>query len=295
MSKDKVSEDLARLFGISAEELARMFTYSEEELLAIDEVLFRARMRERCHHTLEIPTYESAYKNTPLAPEQTATVEKFLRVWDQRGLSHDLIEYRFATTILALAKQRIAGQPVDLSGYEPEWLTPEEQRVFDRVLFQRRSVRQWDWSRRVEDALIDRVLTAGLWGPHGCNLQSVRYMVIREDDEPGLFEGSDVPGGPVHLVLLQDSRCYDANPLMPEPNKLLDCGAACQNVVLAAHAYGLGGCWLTFSEDMRQRLIKHYNIPEYLSLVTYVDVGWPDQSPCPIWRSGVGEAVIYRS
>ena len=87
----------------------------------------------------------------------------------------------FATTILALAKKRIAGEKIDLSIYEPKWLTPKEQEVFDRVLFERRSVRQWDRKRRVDDALIDRVLKAGLWGPHGCNLQSIRYMVIREE------------------------------------------------------------------------------------------------------------------
>lgn len=295
MSKDKVSEDLARLFGITADELARMFERSEEELLALDEVEFRGRMRERCHHTMEIPMYESAYKDAPLPAVQTATVEKFLSVWDKRGLSHELVEYRFATTILALAKKCIAGEPVDLSIYEPQWLTPDEQDIFNRVIYERRSVRQWDLSRRVEDALIDKVLKAGLWGPHSCNLQSIRYMVIREEDEPGLFEDSDVPGGPVHIVLMQDTRCYQANPLMPEFNKLLDCGAACQNVVLATHAYGLSGCWLTFSENMRQRLIEHYAVPEYLKLVTYVDVGWPDQSPCPIWRCSVEEAVFHRS
>ena len=294
-SKDSVTEDLARLFGVTPEELTRLFDLTEEQLLKLDEVEFRARMRERCHHTMEIPTYESAYFGTPLPADQTATIEKMLRVWDKRGLSHDLVEYRFATTILELAKRRIAGQPVDLGVYEPKWLTPEEQEVFDRVVFERRSVRQWNLERHVDDALIDRVLNAGLWGAHGCNLQSIRYIVVREEDEPGLFEGSDVPGGPVHIVVMQDKRCYQAHPLMPPPNILLDCGAATQNIILAAHAYGLGGCWLTFSEVMRERFIEHYSLPEYYDVVTYVDIGWPDQSPCPIWRCGVDEAVVHRS
>ena len=293
--KDSVSEDLARLFGVTPEELIRLFTLTEEQLMALDEVEFRARMRERCHHTMEIPTYESAYFDTPLPTDQIETIEKMLRVWDRRGLSHDLVEYRFATTILGFAKKRIAGEPVDLGVYEPKWLTAEEQAVFDRVVYERRSVRQWNLSRTVDDALIDRVMQAGLWGPHGCNLQSIRYMVIREDVEPGLFEGSDVPGGPVHIVVMQDKRCYQANPLMPEFNKLLDCGAATQNIVLAAHAYGLGGCWLTFSDAMRERLIEYYAIPGHYNVVTYVDIGWPDQSPCPIWRCGVEEAVVHRS
>lgn len=118
--KDSVSEDLARLFGVTPEELNRLFNLSEEQLMALDEVEFRARVRERCHHTMEIPTYESAYFDTPLPAHQTATIEKMLRVWDRRNLSHDLVEYRFATTILELARKRIAGETADLSVYEPK-------------------------------------------------------------------------------------------------------------------------------------------------------------------------------
>lgn len=293
--KDSVSEDLARLFGVTTDDMKRLFDLSEEQLMKLDEVEFRGRVRERCHHTMEIPTYESAFYNTPLAADQTATIEKMLRVWDRRGLSHYLPEYRFAVTILGLAKKRIAGERADLSVYEPHWLSPAEQKVFERVIYERRSVRHWDLSRRVDDETIDKVLKAGLWGPHGCNLQSVRYMVIREEDEPGLFEGSDIPGGPVHLVVLQDMRCYQANPLMPEPNKLMDCAAAVQNLVLAAHAYGLGGCWLTFSTVMHDRIIKRFKLADHYNLVTYVDVGWPGQSPCPIFRPSVEDSVIYRS
>jgi nitroreductase len=293
--KSSGSEELAGLLGVTPEELDRLFNLSEEKLMEIDEVEFRARMRERCHHTLEIPTYESAYFNTPLPAEQTQIIEKMLRVWERRGLPHDLVEYRFATTILGFARKRIAGEKVDLKAYEPKWLTEQEQEVFERVVYERRSVRQWDWKKHVSDELIDKVLKTGLWGPAGCNLQHIRYIVVREDVEPGLFEGSDVPGGPVHIVVLADERCQRANPLMPPNNFLFDCGAATQNIVLAAHAYGLGGCWLTFSEVMSKRFIEHYSIPDYLKLMTYVDIGWPDQSPCTVWRCGVDEAVIHRS
>ena len=64
-----------------------------------------------------------------------------LREWERRGLSHDLVEYRFATAILGFAKKRVAGEPVDLSVYEPKWLTPAEQEAFERVVYERRSVR----------------------------------------------------------------------------------------------------------------------------------------------------------
>ena len=279
---------------MSPEEIKRLFDWSEEELEAMDEVEFRARFRERCHHTMEIQVYENAFRGKPLSEKQVATAEKYLSVWDKRGLSHDCHEYRYVQKLLEFARQLIAGEVPDLSSYEPKWLTPEEAEVFERTLYERRSVRHWDTSKRIPDELIDKLLRAGLWAAHACNLQSIRYLVVREESEPGLFRGSDIPGGPVHIVLLQDTRNYRANPLMPEYNQLLDCGAAGQNIVLAAHAYGLGGVWLTFNQKMRERLIKRFEIPEHINLVTYVDVGYPAQSPCPPLRPEPEDVIFAR-
>ena len=76
--------------------------------------------------------------------------------------------------------------------------------------------------------------------------------------------------------------------------KMLDAGAAGQNLVLAAHAYGLGACWLTFtSEEMKQRIRDYVTLPEYMRMTTYVDMGYPDQSPYPPQRISVDEAVYY--
>lgn len=280
---------------LTSEDMQRLFYRTEEELFTMDEVEFKARFRERCHHTLEIQVYEAAYKGKKLNARQTETAEKHLKVWDKRGLSHDLPEYKFATQLIAFAKKLMAGEKIDLSQYNPKWLSEDEMRVFDRVLYERRSVRQWDLSRRVPDELIDAILNAGLWAAHSCNLQSIRYLVIREENEPGLFRGSDIPGGPVHIVLMQDMRNYRGNQAMPDYNKLLDCGAAGQNIVLAAHAYGLGGTWLTFNEDkMCQRLIKRFSIPEEIKVVTYVDIGYPDQTPFPPCRIDPEQAVFAR-
>lgn len=71
--------------------------------------------------------------------------------------------------------------------------------------------------------------------------------------------------------------------------------AAGQNIVLAAHAYGLGGTWLTFTSDrMRNRVRAELEIPEEYDLITYVDVGYPDQTPCAPDRISVEEAVLKR-
>lgn len=272
---------------------AAEFNKSKEELLAMDEVEFRARFRERCHHTLEIQLYSAAYRGKPLNPQQTKTTELFMEVWHERGMPETLPEYVFASRLLAFAQKLVRGETLDLSPYEVSPLSPSELSGFERTVYERRSVREWS-ARKVPDDIIEKVLKAGLWAAHACNLQSIRYLVMREEHCPGLFRGSDIPGGPLHVVVLQDMRVYKANPVMPESNQLLDAGAAGQNLVLAAHAYGLGACWLTFtSEEMKQRIRDYVNLPEYMRMTTYVDMGYPDQSPYPPQRISVDEAVYY--
>ena len=271
---------------------AAEFNKTKEELLAMDETEFRARFRERCHHTMEIQVYANAYRGKTLRETQTNTADLFMEVWHERGLSEDLPEYVYASSIREFAQLLKEGKPVDLTPYKPTPISDEELRGFERVVYERRSVREWT-DQRVPDEVIREVLKAGLWAAHACNLQSIRYLVIREESAPGLFRGSDIPGGPVHIVILQDMRVYRANPVMPESNQLLDAGAAGQNIVLAAHACGLGGCWLTFtSENMKQRIREFAGLPEHIRMTTYVDVGYPDQSPYPPQRISVDEAVF---
>lgn len=264
-----------------------------ESLLKLEESEFRARFRERCHHTLEIQLYRAIYRGEKLSSSQCDTAKVYLEAWKARGLSEELPEYRFVAELLELADQVIAGKQVSLEKYAPHTLEREQLEGFDHIIYERRSVREWK-NDRVPDELIDKILDAGLWAAHSCNLQSIRYLVIREENAPGLFKGSDIPGGPVHIVLAQDTRVYLAND-MPEFNRLLDVGAAAQNIVLAAHAYGLGGCWLTFTSDqMKKRIAQAVNLPEGMRIVTYIDVGYPDQTPCPVYRSRVEDTVICR-
>lgn len=272
----------------------KLASITDEEFLAMDESEFRARFRERVHHTLEIQTYYAAYRDKTMREEQPNYAKRLMNVWKQRGLPTTDPEYRFATALVGMAEKLVAGEHVDLSEYAPAPVTKEEEEAFMKILYERRSVREFT-DEVVPDELIDRVLDAGLWAAHACNLQSIRYLVIREDKAPGLFRGSDIPGGPVHLVICQDMRVYRANQAMPERNILLDAGACGQNMVLAAHAIGLEGVWLTFNEAIKQRLKEYFNLPDYISIVTYVDVGYGDQTPCPPYRHTVEECILGRT
>ena len=59
MKLDKLIEETR-----TADEINRLFNWSEDELAAMDETEFRARFRERCHHTMEIQVYENAFRES---------------------------------------------------------------------------------------------------------------------------------------------------------------------------------------------------------------------------------------
>ena len=133
---------------------------TEDELAALDDIEFRARFRERCHHTMEIQVYEAIEKKTTLPADQTETAELYFRVWDRKGLSHDLPDYRSAEVLLRLARALQAGEVPDLAEFSRPAYTEEEKAVIDRILYERRSVRHWDWERPVPAEVIRKVLEA---------------------------------------------------------------------------------------------------------------------------------------
>lgn len=267
--------------------------FTDEQLLTMDEIEFRARVRERSHHTLEIQVYQAAYRHKKLSETQADTTKRLLSIWRRRGLPEDAPEYKYASFLIGAAEKLSRGEDVDLAPYKPTPVTKEMENAFFTIVKERRSVREFT-DRDVPDEIIDRVLEAGLWATHGCNVQSIRYLVVKEKEHPGLFKGSDVPGGPIHLVICQDMRCYRANCFTPVRNRLLDAGAAGQNIVLAAHAAGLEGVWLTFpNQAFVDRLKETFSIPDEIRLVTYVDVGWGDQTPYPPLRWDVKDTILH--
>lgn len=273
--------------------------YSRENLMAMDETALRAMIRERTHITVEIKLYEALSKGKPLAPNTGDTVRKLLAIWRERWLPTDAPDFAWVTAVLDMAQQAGRGENVDLSKFAWKPFGKEEAAVARRLLKDRRSVRHWT-DEEVPNELIDQVLQAGLWAPHGSNLCSLRFLVVREKNEPGLFRGSYIPGGPVHVVACQDRRVYNVDPTyvsdnaMLENNRVLDCGAAMQNMVLMAHSLGLGPVWLTFSPGMRDRLRARFGLEDYMEIVTYLDLGFPAQTPMPPGRMALDEVVLAR-
>ncbi len=64
----------------------------------------------------------------------------------------------------------------------------------------------------------------------------------------------------------------------------ITCSLAIENILLAAHALGLGACFVTTfihhegHKDDRKKLIETLNLPEHIELIALITVGYPDPS-----------------
>lgn len=156
-------------------------------------------------------------------------------------------------------------------------------------------MRIWQ-DKPVPESMIKQVLKAGLWAPHSCNLQTIRYIVLRDDDAKSLFQLKHSKGSPVCIIVAQDMRPYEIFQAQnPAFNRYLECGAAVQNMLLVAHALGLGAVWMTFERNEAGEIHNKFDIPEHISLTTYIAIGWPAQVSLPHGRVPIEEALIYSS
>jgi nitroreductase len=145
-------------------------------------------------------------------------------------------------------------------------------------LFGRRSVRAYQ-QKPVSDEIVADLLAAAMAAPSACGKDPWRFVVVREQATlqslaTALPNGSMIAGAPVGIVVCGDLNAAHANELS---YLLQDCSAAIENLLLAAHALGLGACWLGVHprQQRMEALTKILGLPEQMVPVSGIAIGWP--------------------
>jgi len=106
------------------------------------------------------------------------------------------------------------------------------------AIVSRREIRAYD-DRPIPDEVVERVLQAGRVAGSSQNLQRWRFLVVSEPAAldrlaQAVFAPANVSGAAlaIAIVVPEQGRGQDA----------FDAGRAAQNMMLGAHAYGVGGC-----------------------------------------------------
>jgi nitroreductase len=144
----------------------------------------------------------------------------------------------------------------------------------------RRSIRRYE-DRAVPEDLVEEVLRAAMMAPSAVNKQPWHFVVI--DDRELLLEipkinpnAAMAAGAPLAILV-----CGDLELEHPSGYWVVDCAAAVENLLLAAHALGLGAVW-TGVYPRQQRmdgLRRLLGIPEHVMPHTLVVLGYPAEQP----------------
>ena len=155
-----------------------------------------------------------------------------------------------------------------------------------RALRERRSCRNYA-PEQIKDDELQAVLEAGTWAPTAMGLQDPWIVAVQN---PVLLErisrmnrevwGRDIDpfyGAPTYVLVFASS---------PEnwKNGVQDASLVLGNMMLAAHAVGLGSCWINreremFATDEGRALMAELGLPEGLIGVGALALGYPAAPP----------------
>ncbi len=269
---------------------------SKEDLMALDVSGLRAVLHERSHHGIEVMLYRILQDKMKKPKDLGAQAKFVLDIWRERGLPMDTPDVEWCIKFIDMADRLNAGEEVVLDTPPTEPFTEEEMAVVSKLLYERRSIRQFT-DRPVSDETIRKILHAGLYSPQGCNLDSRRFIVFRDPEEWKLVR-SDIPlVNGVMILICQDMQVYNALPHYKKAapqNVYFDAACAADHICLMAHALGLGAVWLTHGEKTQQRVREYMGLPETFVTRCHVVLGWPDEAPIKTRRMSLDEAIMKK-
>jgi nitroreductase len=272
--------------------------YTRDDLMAMDPVCLRALFRERIHHTIEVDLYPIILGKKRKRPNLGREPELILDVWRERGFPDDDPDLKWGKTYVEMAKKLREGQNVTIPEADPTEFSTKDITTLKKLIWERRSIRDWIPDKEIPDDLIEQILDAGRAAPTGCNLEIARFIVIRDPKEAKMV-WSDIPTPMDSCVLIAvcyDKRIYKTlghDRLIPH-NQLYDCAAAADHMCLMAHVLGLGAVWLTRTEKTAHTFKEKFGLPEYLEPALHIAVGWPAINTIKSQRMPLEEMIVTR-
>jgi nitroreductase len=140
----------------------------------------------------------------------------------------------------------------------------------------RRSIREYT-DQPVPDELVDEIVAAAMSAPSAGNSRPWQFVVLTDRDLLGRIpmihpHAAMAASAPVAVLV-----CGDLSLEKYPGNWIADCSAATQNLLLAAHAKGLGGVWTGVYPDTAriQAFRKLLGLPEQVVPLALVPIGHP--------------------
>ena len=173
------------------------------------------------------------------------------------------------------------------------------EKKFLEIIRTRRSYRSYQ-PEQITDEQLNAVLEAGTYAPTSRGLQSPFIVAIQNEELKARLAKMNA-----EIMGVTTNPYYDAPTyvlvFVPSDalNGIQDASLVMENMMLAAHAQGLGSCWIhrereMFATEEGKELMQQWGLPEGLVGIAALALGYPNGEPSPAKPRKEGYTRVIR-
>jgi nitroreductase len=151
----------------------------------------------------------------------------------------------------------------------------------------RRSIRVYS-PGDVSEPAVTKLLEAAMAAPSAMTKDPWRFVVVRDKQTLSALATLHPGAAMLSAAAMAVVVCGDLDIAFDRQVSYLlqDCSAAIQNLLLAAHAQGLGACWVGIhpGEPLIKRVRELLSLPASVIPVAAISLGQPGEQPPPRTR-----------
>jgi nitroreductase len=151
----------------------------------------------------------------------------------------------------------------------------------------RRSIRVYS-PGEVSAPVVTKLLEAAMAAPSAMTKDPWRFIVVRDKQTLSKLAALHPGAAMLSSAAMAIVVCGDLDAAFDRQLSYLlqDCSAATENLLLAAHAQGLGACWVGIhpGESLIKRVKELLSLPASFVPVAAVSLGQPGEQPPPRTR-----------
>lgn len=253
----------------------------EKDSMEMDQNFLGTMIRFRAHVldvALKINTKETRYeKNT------RKILKNLLKEWDELNFK-ERDDIRWARSILQHSRKAIIKKEFS-APFEIFKVKENSYISLMNIIKERRSIRLFQ-EKIPSKSDVMMILEAGRWAPISCNRQCWKFIVARPFGKKKLLKRA-----PLAIYVAFDKRLY----FNEKYTAAMDAAIALQNMLLATHSLGLGGCFIYLSEfDNQDKLKKYLLLPSYYYVYAAIIIGFPNEKAITPSRRSLDEIISFR-
>ena len=143
---------------------------------------------------------------------------------------------------------------------------------FIKIIKTRRSIRKYKDKKIPQKVILD-IIDCGRLAPTARNEQPWEFIVVR--NKQSLEKSTSIVGK--NAPFLKDADCCIVVVCKETKYYLEDGCAATENIILAAHLYGIGSCWIAGDKKEYAQEVKEFlQVPSGYKLVSLIALGYPE-------------------